>query len=546
MGNLSRGWGCASARRCGPIVLTVLLFVTACAGAREYAHPDSPNALPGGATRFFAAAYGQISEKYIKPVSLEDVAQDGLKNLHKIDMKFDVLRNGDHYDVAYDDMPLASYKRPKNDDGYAWAKMTVAAIDVGREHSAALRAADSEKIYQTVVQGMLSHLDVYSRYAGRVAANDQRASRDGFGGVGITIDSQDKDKKIRVASVIDDTPAARSGVQNGDEILRIDDESTADLTTTDVVHRLRGAVGAPVRLTVARATAPAPLELSMVRALIVPPSVVYKREGDTAYIHLLTFNSETGEALTEVVRRARREMGPDFQGLILDLRGNLGGLLDQAVAAADLFLSDGAIVSTRGRNPASDQASFAGRGQIGEGVPMVVLVNGASASASEILAAALQDNGRAVVVGTATYGKGTVQTVIPMPNDGELILTWARFFSPSGYPIADLGVMPMVCTSQGEPASLYLDEVRNGQTTTAATMVKWRAADHENMAGLKQLRGLCPPDTKEHDADLEVARGLLTDRKLYARALSSVTVAAEAKPNRGKAIEAKASEVKAK
>jgi carboxyl-terminal processing protease len=284
-----------------------------------------------------------------------------------------------------------------------------------------------------------------------------------------------------------------------------------------------------VHLTVARTGNPAPIELSMVRALIVPPSVIYRRDGDTAYIHLLTFNSETSEALTSAVRRARREIGPNLDGMVLDLRGNLGGLLDQAVATADLFLSDGAIVSTRGRHPASAQASFAGHGQIGENIPLVVLVNGASASASEIVAAALQDNGRAVVIGTATYGKGTVQTVIPMPNEGELILTWARFFSPSGYPIADLGVMPMVCTAPNQPASFYVDEVRNGRTTSPTTMGKWRAADHEDMASLKQLRGLCPPDTHEHDADLAVAEALLTDHKLYARALSSLTLAAQAK-----------------
>lgn len=538
MDNVNCGWGRAAARRCGPIVLTVLLFVTACAGAREYAHPDSPNALASGSTRFFATAYDQIFEKYIKPVALRDVAQDGFNNLSKLDPKFSVTRVGDHYDVAYDDEMLATYKRPKDDDGYGWGQMTVAAIDLGRDHSPVLRAADSEKIYQTMIQGMLSHLDVYSRYAGKVAAGEQRASRDGFGGIGITID--DKDKKVRVATVMDDTPAARSGVRQGDDIVQIDDESIADLTTADVVDRLRGAVGAPVRLTVARSGAPKPLELSMVRALIVPPSVVYRREGDTAYVHVLTFNSETGEALTAAVRRARREIGPDMDGMVLDLRGNLGGLLDQAVATADLFLSDGAIVSTHGRHPASAQASFAGKGQIGEGIPLVVLVNGASASASEIVAAALQDNGRAVVVGTATYGKGTVQTVIPMPNDGELILTWARFFSPSGYPIADLGVMPMVCTNTSHPASFYVDEVKNGETTSAATMVKWRAADHDDMASLKQLRQICPPDTHEHDADLDVARALLGDRKLYARALSSSTMSAEVKPVGGKSAEAKA------
>lgn len=522
-----RLWGSATAHRCGPVVLTALLLVTACAGAREYAHPESANALPSGATRFFETAYDQISEKYVRPVSLDDVARDGFNNLHKLDAKFDVLRNGEHFDVTYDDVKLATYDRPRLDDGYRWAQLTVAAIDVGRDHSMALRAASAETVYQTVVQGMLSHLDVYSRYAGKVVATEQRASRDGFGGIGITIDSENT--KIRVASVMDDSPAGLSGVQTNDEIVRIDGESTAGLENNDVVHRLRGAVGAPVRLTIARADITAPLELSMVRSLIIPPSVVYKRQGNVAYIHLLTFNSGTGDAMSEALRRAKREMGDDLAGVILDLRGNLGGLLDQAVTTADLFLSDGAIVSTRGRHPASGQANFAGRGQIGESVPLVLLVNGASASASEIVAAALQDNGRAVVVGTTTYGKGTVQTVIPMPNDGELILTWARFFSPSGYPIADLGVMPAVCTVPGQPASLYLDEIRKGQAASAATMIKWRAADHEDMTGIKQLRAICPADTKEHDVDIDVARGLLADRKLYARALSAVTLAAEAK-----------------
>ena len=518
--------GGASLRRCGPLALTALLFVTACAGSREYAHPNSANALPSSSTRFFATAYDQIAEKYVRPVSLDDIAQDGFNNLHKLDSHFNVTRNGAHFDVSYDDQMLASYDRPRSDDGYRWAQLTVAALDVGRDHSDALRIADTETLYQTVVSGMLSHLDMYSRYSSKVVATEQRASRDGFGGIGITIDTQNE--KVRVATVMEDTPAERSGVQKDDEIVRIDNDPVAGLDTREIVHKLRGDIGASVRLTVARTGAASPLEFTMARALIIPPSVTYRREGNVAYIHLITFNQSTSTALGDALRRAKRDMGPDLAGVILDLRGNLGGLLDQAVATADLFLPDGAIVSTRGRHPASGQSNFAGRGQIGESVPLVLLVNGSSASASEIVAAALQDNGRAVVVGTTTYGKGTVQTVIPMPNDGELILTWAKFFSPSGYPIADLGVMPAVCTAVGQPASLYLEEIRDGKTTSGATMIKWRAADHNDMAGIKQLRSICPADTKEHDADVEVAKALLTDRKLYARALSSVTLSASA------------------
>ncbi len=377
---------------------------------------------------------------------------------------------------------------------------------------------------------MLSHLDMYSRYSSKVVATEQRASRDGFGGIGITLDNRKTaEDKVLVASVIEGTPAALSGIRKDDEIIRIDNEPTLGLETRDIVNRLRGDIGAAVRLTVTRAGATAPIELTMNRAQIIPPSVVYRREGDIAYIHLTTFNAGSSAQMADALRRAKREIGPNMAGIVLDLRGNLGGLLDQAISTADLFLSDGMIVSTRGRHPASGSSNFAGRGQIGETVPLVVLVNGASASASEILAAALQDNNRAVVIGTTTYGKGTVQTVIPMPNDGELILTWARFFSPSGYPIADLGVMPAICTTMGQPASLYLDELRDGKTTSGATMIKWRSADHDDMAGIKQLRSICPADTKEHDADFDVAKALLNDRKLYARALSSVTLSAEAR-----------------
>ncbi len=508
--------------------LAFLLLVTACAGSRDADdETDALTALPRSSTHFFADAYEQVAEKYVRPVSLDDLASDGLSALHKLDASFDVVRNGESLDVRYHDLTLATYERPAPDDSYGWAQLTVAAINAGRRHSPALQSADTEALYQSVIHGMLSHLDIYSRYEGRAAAAEARAARDGFGGIGITLD--DRNGVARVASVMSNTPAARSGVHQDDIIAGIDGLPTIGVPVGDLVKKLRGPIGADVRLTITRKAARAPIELAVTRTLIIPDSVVYRREGSVAYIHVLTFNQKTSDAVSKALRQADRDMGPDLQGVILDLRGNLGGLFDQAVSIADLFLSEGNIVSTRGRNPASAQSSFAGRGDIGEGLPLVLLVNGASASASEILAAALQDNGRAVVVGTTTYGKGTVQTVIPMPNDGELILTWARFFSPSGYPIADLGVLPSLCTEAGHPASLYLDAVRNGQLTGAQTAVEWRTADHTDMAKIKGLRTVCPPDSREHEADLDIARALLADRKLYARALYAGTLAAQAK-----------------
>ncbi|MFM7345647.1 MAG: S41 family peptidase, partial [Tagaea sp.] len=236
----------------------------------------------------------------------------------------------------------------------------------------------------------------------------------------------------------------------------------------------------------------------------------------------------TTENLAEAVRRAKAEIGPSMRGAVIDLRGNLGGLLDQAVSVSDLFLARGTIVTTRGRHRASQQAMSAQPGDVGEDLPLVVLLNGQSASASEIVAAALQDNGRAVVVGTTSFGKGSVQSIVAMPNEGELVVTWARFHAPTGYPLADLGVMPAVCTSgNGGDVEAALRDIRQGRTTDARTMARWRAADHADGEGLKRLRAICAPENASRDSDLAIAEALLRDRGLFARALESVQLAAQ-------------------
>lgn len=506
--------------------ISLALLITACAGAREEARPDTPYGLPPAANRFFAAAYDQVATKYVQPVALDDVALNGIGNLRKLDAAFAVAHSGEQIELFYDGNSLGTFNRPRRNDGAEWGQFTSTVVEKGRFYSASLRNAETEAIYHAIVEGVLKNLDQYSRYSGREMAREARASRDGFGGIGITIDT--KDGQVRVANVMDETPAQRSGMKADDLIVSIDGEPIAGLETRDVVRRLRGPIGASVAVTVARAGAIAPLSLTLTRALIIPPSVTYRRDGNIAHIKLMSFNQRTTEALHEALRRADAEIGADLSGVVLDLRGNLGGLLDQAISVADTFLPEGQITSTRGRHRSSGQTSYAGRGDLGERVPMVVLVNGASASASEIVAAALQDNGRAVLVGTASFGKGSVQTVIPMPNEGELILTWARFHAPSGYPIADLGVMPTICTSGTDKAEVRLAAVQAGQLTSAATMADWRAADHSDNARLKQLRALCAPETKERESDMEIAKALLSDRGLYARTLQSATQTARA------------------
>ncbi|MBM3538425.1 MAG: S41 family peptidase [Alphaproteobacteria bacterium] len=506
---------------------SLILLVAACAGPREYSRSDTPYALPAAAARFFTTTYDQVAEKYVQPITLPEIAFTGIGNLRKLDPALTLSRREAEIELFYDGQTVGTFAAPSRNEAALWSQLTVAVVERGREHSAKLREAETEAIYQSVVEGVIKQLDTYSRYSGREAARETRAARDGFGGIGITLDT--KEGAVRVANVLEETPAARGGLKVDDIIVNIDGQPTTGLEVRDIVRRLRGAIGARVNLIVNRPGDTNPLEIALTRALIVPPSVTYRRDGNTAVLRVLSFNQRTTDSLSENIRRATREIGPDLQGVVLDLRGNLGGLLDQAISVADIFLAGGQIVATRGRHRSSGQTSFASRGDLGENLPLVVLVNGSSASASEIVAAALQDHGRAVVVGTTTFGKGTVQTVIPMPNEGELILTWARFHAPSGYPIADLGVMPAICTSGNGSAQSLLDGVRDGRLTPASTMVEWRSADHSDMARMKHLRTICAPESKERDADMEVARGLLADKMLYARALDAVTLTAKAR-----------------
>ena len=408
--------------------------------------------------------------------------------------------------------------RSRRDDPRAWARITVAAIDAARTRSPALRERGAEAIYQIFFDAALKRFDAFTRYNGQDSARDARAQRDGFGGIGITIDTSSGD--VRVASVMPETPAARGGIKVDDRITGIAGGSTAGMTARDVVRRLRGPIGDAIAVELRRGDEPALRTVTLVRAHIMPQTVTWRREGDVAIVRLTGFNHRTADTLVETLAEAERTVGPGIAGIVLDLRGNLGGLLDQSIAVADAFLADGTIVSTRGRHRAASGLSTARPGDPGERLPLVVLVNGGSASASEIVAAALQDNHRAVVIGSASFGKGSVQTVIALPNEGELVLTWARFLAPSGYPLADLGVRPTLCTSGGlEPQAAILARVRAGTAHDEALIRRWHDADHDDLDGLKSLRATCPPETAERDADVALARALLADRALHAAAL---------------------------
>ena len=247
---------------------------------------------------------------------------------------------------------------------------------------------------------------------------------------------------VKVVSPIDDTPAFRAGIQAGDLITHLDGEPVLGLTLGDAVEKMRGPVGTDITLTVVREGAEQPLDIAITRDIITIQSVRWRIEDEVGYIRVTSFNEQTEAGLIDALESLKADLGDQMQGIVLDLRNNPGGLLDQAIAVADIFLDKGEIVSTRGRRPDSTQRFNARPGDLAEGVPVVVLINGGSASASEIVAGALQDHRRAIILGEKSFGKGSVQTIIPLPGHGAMRLTTARYYTPSGISIQAKGITP--------------------------------------------------------------------------------------------------------
>ncbi|MCB2099228.1 MAG: PDZ domain-containing protein, partial [Rhodobacterales bacterium] len=342
--------------------------------------------------------------------------------------------------------------------------------------------------------------------------------RDGYYGIGADVGTDAGGSMI--ARVKAGGPADRAGLVPGDRILAVDGHAVDGLRPHAVARRLHGTPHSRVALkVVAAADGEAPRDLTLVRDLIVPETVHAKRVGRVLVLTIDSFNQETAESLALALIAALDGPVPP-RSLILDLRGNPGGLLREAVAVADEFLTQGTIIATRGRHPDSYQFYDADAVALAAGLPMAVLVDGRSASAAEVVAAALQDRGRAVVVGTRSFGKGTVQTVIGLPNDGEITLTWSRLQAPSGYLLHGLGVMPTVCVGADDPsADATISRALAHRAATGATLAAWRTGPAD-AAERRRLRAQCPPVTAKDDRSLAVALHLLRHPRTHRRALS--------------------------
>jgi carboxyl-terminal processing protease len=368
---------------------------------------------------------------------------------------------------------------------------------------------DESKLVESAINGMLNGLDPHSSYMDAKSFKDmQIQTRGEFGGLGIEVTMEEG--LVKVVAPIDDTPAAKAGIRGGDIITHLDDEAVQGLTLNQAVEKMRGPVNTKIRLKIIRKGNDAPIEIAIVRDNIRVRSVRMKVEDDLGYVKVSQFNEQTSEGLKKAIQDITAQVPAEkLRGYVIDLRNNPGGLLDQAISVSDAFLERGEIVSTRGRDPEETQRFNARPGDLTKGKPVIVLINGGSASASEIVAGALQDHRRATLVGTRSFGKGSVQTIIPLgSNNGALRLTTARYFTPSGRSIQAKGITPDIEVQQDVPEEM---KARQVETKGESSLRGHLKAEGDEQGGSQSYIPAEAKDDKALNMAFDLLRGVQTN-----------------------------------
>ncbi len=381
-------------------------------------------------------------------------------------------------------------------------------------------------LIENAINGMLTGLDPHSSYMNAKAFRDMQVQTHGeFGGLGLEVTQEGG--VIKVVSPIDDTPAARAGIKAGDLITTIDNTTVQGLSLNDAVDKMRGPPNSSIRLVIKRENVDKPIELTLQREVIHIQVAKSHLEGDIGYVRLTQFNEQTDAGLRAAITKFRQQIGDRLQGIVLDLRNNPGGLLDQAIAVSDDFIPQGEIVSTRARHPDDSQRWDAKGTDIIGGLPVVVLTNGGSASASEIVAGALQDHHRAIILGQRTFGKGSVQTVIPLPGNGAMRLTTARYYTPSGRSIQGLGITPDIPVAESRTETPHFGPEReadlNHVLTNQGGTPQPAEAPRTDLPPIASSIPKLPPenwpafDAAKPDTDFQLQQGLIVVRAVAAQ-----------------------------
>lgn len=415
---------------------------------------------------------------------------------------------------------LPAHATEGNSDASTYELLNLFGDVFDRVRSDYVEPVGDEKLIESALNGMLTSLDPHSSYLNEKSFEEMQVQTKGeFGGLGIEVTMENG--LVKVVSPIDETPAARADMRPGDYVSQIDDTPVMGLTLSEAVEKMRGKVGTSVELTVLREGLKEPMKKTLRRETIKIQSVRARAEEDVAYIRVVSFAETTMPNIEKELTKLKKEIGPKFKGVVLDLRNNPGGLLDQAIAVSDAFLEQGEIVSTRARNPSESRRYNAAKGDLIGGMPLVVLINEGSASASEIVAGALKDHKRGVVMGMKSFGKGSVQTVIPVENHGAIRLTTARYYTPSGEAIQAKGITPDIVVEQAK-----VEAVKQEDRLSEANLPGHLNNDQDKDAEKKSKLGRSGELSAKDDYQLSRALDLIRAVSIYKTVASPASGAA--------------------
>jgi carboxyl-terminal processing protease len=471
---------------------------------------------PARLTAVYGDALTFIAPRILDPVPVPQLTSWGLQGLTLLDPSLRFEPKDDRLLLFRQDEVLLDLLAPKDEAPVAWAKAATMVTQASAPASVQVRRAGTQGVIQSFFDEMFSRLDPYSRYVPPVEAGEDRARRAGRAGLGLVVAM--RGQVIEVRSVIRDSPAAIAGIRPGDILSAIDGQRTQDQDPLTITALLSGAEGSVVTLSW-RGRDGRTRDAQLMRVMVPPETVFSERFADVLVLRITSFSNSTASHLALSVQDALAEPHP-VSGIVIDLRDNRGGLLRQAVTAADAFLPAGLVATTVGRDPDAMNVWRSTEGELAENVPLIILVDGRTASAAEIMAAALADRGRAVVVGSETVGKGMVQTIDPLPDGGELFVTWSQTLAPLGWPLQGVGVLPQVCTSLGSEAlNRQLAALSTGFQPMAEAIRRSRAIRVPVTASdVLEVRAPCPA-AEGRAADLTAARLLIANPAAYAAAL---------------------------
>jgi carboxyl-terminal processing protease len=494
-------------------LLFLLLIVPAEAQTPPGTIPPFPTAL---SEAVFTQALAFMQPRTLVPYSLPTLALWGLPGLTALDPSLATDLSAGTLRLSLPDRILAVRPEPRADDAAGWGAAIAAFAAAAWQESPSVRAVGPNGVTEAFFDELFNHFDPYSRYVAPEDAASERAQRSGWIGTGLTVALQSG--AIVIVNVAAGSPASAAHILPGDRLLSVDGVPTRGRTVRWAEDEMAGPEGTPVVLTLADPAAGV-RTVRLARHEPAPETVFASRVHEMLVLRITAFDASTGPHLANEIAAGLSVSDPP-QGIVLDLRGNRGGLLDQAVYAADVLLHRGIIATTAGRDPAARHIWVASGADMAGDLPVVVVVDGLTASAAEILAAALADNGRAVVVGSATLGKGLVQTIDQLPDGGELFVTWSQVLAPRGWPIQSLGILPQICTSLGQSAlDRQLALLAGGSQPMARAIYQHEMARPPfPLARILAIRAACPAAVGSA-ASMVAARVLIDNPAAYAAAL---------------------------